>query len=930
MDSSSLHPGLSAYYGPTDDEQSKITLRKALEIGCTVWNSADMYAKGANEILLGEVLKEPGVREKVFLITKWGNRWTGLENTTKLGGATAAVSIPSSSIDASIARMQGITPDAWINHRVDKSVPIEETVGAMEKARKEGKCKYIGLSECSAETLRKASAVAKIHFVEIEYSPFTTDIESNGVLAAAAELGVIILAYSPLGRGMLTGAYKKLEDFGPDNAFRASLPRMQGENFAKNYKLVEELEKIAVAKGCTPGQLSLAWLMAQPGTKSEKYVVENFAARDVKLSTSELAEIRKVIEANKPVGDRPAESRCRMTAAAGATESTPLLAGDASQSPVAAATSKQLISPFRKLLLTCLMLSIAFIYTATPLIYAFRTISCDNLYADGTLPPYEGDGDRCANHEVESKTASSISVMVTLTTFSGVLNLISTGYYMRRWGVRMALVLQTLIPLTANTYVAALVLPEDRTASFGIIQGVAMAGTALGYTPSGGGIWGFLTPLKVFLPRKIEREDGGDGRLYWGLTLLGTGTFMGVLAVAYVPLMLQLTATNTYGFKPTQNGYLLSTNATVRAVFLTALFPRIIARGRLWYTSRSAGALPPGVQTPPLGTHAEDFEPPSVTGEATEPILPPSPTDQDHGSQFDLLFVRCSMVLDGLLTGCMFFADEGWHMYLAATLIPFASGTAPASKGVIMDMVPADQQPDALSAIALAEMLATVITVSIFGILFAALSELGLARWTFLCNAGLAMLAASVLCLDPHQHRREGNHYMELGLSSASFSMYRIELGSAFTMLLIKEYLDLASKTVDPDQMRLIERSMFQVQSVGGRLSELPRIQIVVVSIPGLREPTGIFDERKDNRLLGITRQPFLRAICQQIWSTIFSWSSNVEVSIEETIEQLTVTKAVIDERKRPGDTPTVADLLHSTDPASTLQQDYGVLLFDR
>ncbi|KAK4704947.1 hypothetical protein P7C70_g1253, partial [Phenoliferia sp. Uapishka_3] len=308
--------GLSAFYGPTDLEQSKKTLRKAIEIGCTFWNTADMYGKGANEELIGS----PRI-SLTLLNYRSGNRWTDIEKTGKSRGTIAAFVIDGSpeyaaeAIDSSIARMGGIKPDAWIVHRIDKDVAIEETVKAMDKERKAGKCKYIGLSECSASTLRRAAAVAKITFVEVEYSPWTTTMEENGVLAAAAELDIIVLAYSPLGRGFLTGKYSSVEDFGPDNAFRQGLPRMQKENWDKNYRLVEEFQKIAAKKGCTSGQLSLAWLMAQPGkilpipgTKSEKYLIENFAARDVQLSESDIAEIRAAMDANQPVGERYAEA----------------------------------------------------------------------------------------------------------------------------------------------------------------------------------------------------------------------------------------------------------------------------------------------------------------------------------------------------------------------------------------------------------------------------------------------------------------------------------------------------------------------------------------------------------------------------------------------------------------------------------------------
>jgi len=304
--------GLSAFYGPTGtDEEGKDVLRSAIETGCTFWNTADMYGMGHNEKIIGEVLREGENRSKVFLVTKFGNTWNESHEFTGVDGS------PEYAIKAmndSIERMGGIYPDAWILHRIDKKTPIEESVRAMDAIRKEGKCKYIGLSECSEETLRKAAKVAKISFVEVEYSPWTIDMEQNGVLDACKELGITVLAYSPLGRGFLTGRYKKPEDFA-EGDWRSTLPRMQKENWDKNYKIVEEFEKLASKKGCTAGQLSLAWLLAQgsnilpiPGTKSVKYLKENFEANEVELSEADLRDIRKVIVDNQPEGTRYAEA----------------------------------------------------------------------------------------------------------------------------------------------------------------------------------------------------------------------------------------------------------------------------------------------------------------------------------------------------------------------------------------------------------------------------------------------------------------------------------------------------------------------------------------------------------------------------------------------------------------------------------------------
>ncbi|KAI5480150.1 hypothetical protein MNV49_001811 [Pseudohyphozyma bogoriensis] len=523
-----------------------------------------------------------------------------------------------------------------------------------------------------------------------------------------------------------------------------------------------------------------------------------------------------------------------MTAEAEATESTPLLSTPlAAEGAPASATTTGVLSPFNRVCAIVFFLAVAFTVTATPLIYAFRTITCEILYDEGRLPPYEGKGDRCSRKEVEAETAVAISLMVTLTTISGVLNLLTTGMLNKKFGPKLAMISQVFWPclrnlcqifastsplsnggrmaihicqwtqlitilgggggyfLVSNTFVAALSTPEQRTARFGILQGISMLGTATGYVVGGligdllgpvapfqvtfcllvlstllstfclpyiaptpdepkagaegkksaaGGILGFLSPLKVFLPRVVAVEEGGNGKTYWGLTLLGSSVFTGVLAVSFVPFLLQLYATNTFAFHPTENGILLSANSLSRALFLTLLFPRIIAWGRKLYTTSTTPTPPSEIHIP---TAPADIDP-STQPDAEEPALPPPMTDVGHGAQFDLVFVRWSMVLDGILTACTMLSSQGWHMYLAAGVLPLASGTAPASKGVIMEMVPAAQQPDALGGVALIEMLASVSTVSLFGLVFSYLSELGLAKYTFALNAALAFLAAFI------------------------------------------------------------------------------------------------------------------------------------------------------------------------------------------
>ncbi|GAA5847731.1 hypothetical protein JCM9279_005004 [Rhodotorula babjevae] len=308
--------GMSAFYGARDDETSKKTLRKAIEIGCTVWDSAAAYGGGHNEQLIGDVLREGDNRKKVFLISKFGfGTALSPEGQPMLDGSAENVV---RSIDKSIKDLGGLYPDAYLQHRVDKKTPIEETVRALDAVRKEGKTKYIGLSECSADTLRRAANVAKIDFVEVEYSPWELTMEKNGILDACKELGIKVLAYSPLGRGFLTGRFKSPEDFatGDGSDARSHLPRFAKENWERNYRIVQEFERVAEKKGCKPSQLALAWLVHQgdniipiPGTKSSNYLVENFAAASIDLSPDELAEVRKVIEDNQPVGTRYAEAQ---------------------------------------------------------------------------------------------------------------------------------------------------------------------------------------------------------------------------------------------------------------------------------------------------------------------------------------------------------------------------------------------------------------------------------------------------------------------------------------------------------------------------------------------------------------------------------------------------------------------------------------------
>ncbi|RIA84188.1 aldo/keto reductase [Glomus cerebriforme] len=295
---------MSDYYGPANEQENINVLNRSIELGCTFWDTADIYGVGANEILLSKVLKER--RNEVFLCTKFAFS-RGPNGEFNISGKPEYVR---QACENSLKRLGIDYIDLYYQHRVDPNTPIEDTVSALAELVKEGKVKYIGLSECSAETLRRAYKVHPIAAVQMEYSPWTLDIETNGIMEACRELGVTIVAYSPLGRGFLTGKYKSIDDFEPSD-FRRTIPRFQGENFAKNLEIVYKFNEIANKKGVTPGQLCLAWVLAQgnnivaiPGTRRIKYLEENYEAAKIHLSSDELSEIRNIIDSMEIIGAR--------------------------------------------------------------------------------------------------------------------------------------------------------------------------------------------------------------------------------------------------------------------------------------------------------------------------------------------------------------------------------------------------------------------------------------------------------------------------------------------------------------------------------------------------------------------------------------------------------------------------------------------------
>ncbi|WP_400159867.1 aldo/keto reductase [Arthrobacter sp. BPSS-3] len=296
--------GMSEFYGKGDEQESVATIHAFLDAGGTLLDTADMYGPFTNEKLVGGAIK--GRRDDVVLATKFGNErredgsWVGINGKPEYVRAAC---------DASLQRLGVDHIDLYYQHRVDKTVPIEETVGAMAELVQAGKVKYLGLSEASADTIRRAHAVHPITALQTEYSLWEREPETK-VFPVLAELGIGFVPYSPLGRGFLTGQLRSEDDFAPDD-FRRHSPRFQGENFTRNLELVDRVTELATAKGCTPAQLALAWLLAQgehivpiPGTKKRDRLQENLGAVDVELSAEDMARLEELAPAGVAAGGR--------------------------------------------------------------------------------------------------------------------------------------------------------------------------------------------------------------------------------------------------------------------------------------------------------------------------------------------------------------------------------------------------------------------------------------------------------------------------------------------------------------------------------------------------------------------------------------------------------------------------------------------------
>ena len=484
-------------------------------------------------------------------------------------------------------------------------------------------------------------------------------------------------------------------------------------------------------------------------------------------------------------------------------------------------------------MLCAFLVSLSFGITQVPMLYVFRVMTCDAYYEDERHERDPTVKDNCAKHEIQASTARSIALLGGSTTLFGLVNLLVTGWTIKRLGVKRALVIQIFWPavrlvvqnigvtkgsnagililqasqiitivggpngyvLALNSFVADVVEHESRTGALGRLQGCMLFGAAVGFLIGGliGDVFGiiapfritvvlfllsfayvavclpftppheekesstsrpavglgrFFGPLRIFAPQKWTLADGRKSTQFGALTL-GMGVFLGILATGYIPTLLQMYATDEFEFGTKANGWLIFMYSSLRGFFLSFIFPRIISAGRKWLEQRDALSAKsreddPSFGNSPIPVSPNGIGPVNPMDNDTNSTGPPQP-EQKQTFAFDLMYARFSLLVDGAMTGLAVFVTQGYQLYIVAALLPVAAGTAAASKGTILQMLPNSQRVDALSGITLIENIARLSTTAVFGLVFAALAEVGKIPFVFVCNAAVALLGFSVL-----------------------------------------------------------------------------------------------------------------------------------------------------------------------------------------
>lgn len=526
-----------------------------------------------------------------------------------------------------------------------------------------------------------------------------------------------------------------------------------------------------------------------------------------------------------------------------ARETTPLLSRTKSEEARAGSRG---ISVQRRLMLCAFLVSLSFGITQVPLLFVMRLMTCDAYYEDPRHVPDHTAKDVCAKHKIEASTARSVALLGGSTTLFGLVNLLVTGWTIKRLGVKRALAIQIFWPavrllvqnvgiskgsragifilqasqiitivggpngyiLALNSFVADVVEHEGRTGALGQLQGCMLFGAAVGFLigglvgeafgiaapfritvalfllsctyvavclpstpphekeelqdsrPANNGLGRFFGPLRIFAPQKWTLADGRKSTQFGALTL-GLGVFFGILATGYIPTLLQLYATNEFEFGTKANGWLIFMYSSLRGGFLSFVFPRIIDTGRRWLEPSNATPKESAEDEPLLnGSHIPTS--PNEIGlidpmdNDVETTGPPQPKDKQTFA-FDLMYARFSLLLDGALTGLAMFVSQGYQLYIVAAMLPVAAGTAAASKGTILQMLPDSQRVDALSGMTLIENIARLSTTAVFGLVFAALAEIGKIPLVFVCNAAVALVGFTVLLFSrfpPNDSRR--------------------------------------------------------------------------------------------------------------------------------------------------------------------------------